>query len=415
MRSAILHIGTEKTGTTTLQHMLAARRTELMEFGFCFAAAPGCANHVALALFAAPENMPGDYDIPSKQEGGFDEAMFARHFSAELAALPDHAHTVIYSSEFCHSRLIEDSQVAKLAVLLRRHFASVRVLVYLRRQDELACSMYSTLLRIGDTGLELLPNVPNAGDALNNLRDLTWAHYFDYEGLLDRYARAFGKHCIEPRIFAPDRFVGGNLVSDFLAACGLPDWLGEGMPSRNRAIPAAGQHFLVRLNGYHANANPSMPPEARDVCTAILESNLRGRPRFPARVDAERFYARYRAANERVRAAWFPKQPRLFAEDFSQYPEVSARCDAEADAEALRAAFVVVSELVREKLALEHRLQHQFAMAQTPYSQAEAAHGSTAIGPRPIAAPIVPGKAGVANSLRSRLSRALGRVRTGAL
>jgi len=318
-----------------------------MEFGFCFAAAPGRVNHVALALFAAPEKMPGirAYDIPAGQNGGFDEPMFVRHFAEELAALPDHVHTVIYSSEFCHSRLIENAHVAKLAALLQRHFASVRVLVYLRRQDEMACSGYSILLRSGDTGLEILPNVPDAAAAAN-FRDLIWSYYFDYEVLLDRYARAFGRHCIEPHIFAPNRLADGNLVSDFLAACSLPKWLGDGVHNRDCAIPAAGQHFLVRLNAYCAEADAVLPLEARGMCASILETNLRGRARFPARADAERFYARFRLANERVRAAWFPQQTRLFAEDFSQHPEASTACNEGADAEALRAAFVVVGELV---------------------------------------------------------------------
>ena len=58
-RSAILHIGTEKTGTTTLQVMLAGKRPALADLGYRYASAPGDISHTALAAYAAPENMPG--------------------------------------------------------------------------------------------------------------------------------------------------------------------------------------------------------------------------------------------------------------------------------------------------------------------------------------------------------------------
>ena len=49
---AVVHIGTEKTGTTSIQHYLFARRPELAAQGFHIADCLGEDNHIKLALLA---------------------------------------------------------------------------------------------------------------------------------------------------------------------------------------------------------------------------------------------------------------------------------------------------------------------------------------------------------------------------
>ena len=131
--------------------MLAARRSTLPDLGFWYPISPGPTNHVALAMYAAPENMPGmPANVPAAVRNGcFDEKLFAQQLKEEIASLPSHVHTVIFSNEHCHSRVIEDSHVQKLYDLLSVNFKMITILVYLRRQDEMARSAYSTMLRVG--------------------------------------------------------------------------------------------------------------------------------------------------------------------------------------------------------------------------------------------------------------------------
>ena len=49
-RSLILHIGTMKTGSTTIQTLLTYNRAALRDRGICYAAAGGINNHMLLAL-----------------------------------------------------------------------------------------------------------------------------------------------------------------------------------------------------------------------------------------------------------------------------------------------------------------------------------------------------------------------------
>ncbi|MDE1896314.1 MAG: hypothetical protein KGH91_04495 [Rhodospirillales bacterium] len=291
------------------------------------------------------EHLPG---------GTFNEAAFARSLASEMAALPPRVRTVIFSNEHCQSRFTTTEHVAKLHALLSPYFDTITIIVYLRRQDEMASSLYSTRLRAGDPVADVLPSI--------NLGELFWASYFNYDQMLDRYAGIFGKAFVKPRIYEPDFLLQGDAVQDFLGICGLPSWLAEGTGEVNRAISADGKKFLSALNAWHVelgyNQNRGLAKTTRDACVIIAERLLQGRPQRPARNDAQNFYENFRDANECVREKWFPHRSRLFQEDFSQYPAFTDDAVKPQEA-ALRAAFTIIEDLVRQNGELVSRLHVQ--------------------------------------------------------
>jgi hypothetical protein len=350
-RSAIVHIGTEKTGTTTIQELLARQRKELADLGFWYPFSPGPLNHTGLAIYSAPENMPGmDATVPwAVRNERFEENLFAQQLKDEIAGLPRSIHTVIFSNEHCHSRVIEYSQVKKLADLLSRHFKTTKVLIYLRRQDEMACSAYSTQLRYGYVSFGAMPRMLRSADCFF---EGYWPRYFDFEHLLDRYAAVFDKTSIMPRLYEWAFQENSNLVSDFLRVCGLPAGLNDNASRANRALSADGLAFLAMLNA--RISHPSTGQDAqlsattRDVCLPIIESRLIGPTFLPSCEEAKRFYAQFSDMNERVRAAWFPERVSLFSDDFRQYPETVDGSDLALYQRAMRAAFVIIDDLIKK-------------------------------------------------------------------
>jgi hypothetical protein len=345
-RSAIVHIGSEKTGTTTIQGLLARRRNELVNLGFWYPVSPGPLNHTGLAIYSAPENMPGlDATVPSAVENGrFDKNLFTQKLKSEIEGLPCSVHTIIFSNEHCQSRVIDYKEVNNLADLLYRYFDKIMILVYLRRQDEIACSVYSTKLRFGFASFNVIPPLLRPADGLY---EGCWPRYFDFEHLLDRYAAVFGKSSIVPRIY--DRH---QLVNDFLRFCGLPAWLNDSESRENRALSADVLAFLALLNartcGLSTDQDIELSAKTRDICLAIIEGRLDGPTRLPSRAKAKEFYAHFSAINERVRAAWFPERSSLFSDDFGQYPETVDNSDLALYQAAMRAAFVVIDHLINE-------------------------------------------------------------------
>ncbi|MBX9701922.1 MAG: hypothetical protein K2X74_20975, partial [Acetobacteraceae bacterium] len=336
-RRAILHIGIGKTGSTTLQHLLAAARERLVPLGFAYPLSPGRRNHLMLAVAASEEPRAAHLLRTASRVGDARELRqrFAADLGAEMAGLPAGVHTVIFSSEHLSNQATSIEDVARLKALLDGWFDDYRILVYLRRQDEYEVSLYSTLLRSGKTGAEILPP-PEAG--LLDRHDLA--------GLLDRWGAVFGRGALMPRLFDRDAFVDGDLLADMRAACGLPALpVPQAAAVLNTSLTAPAQEFLRRLNiaargglaaaeevGHagdeeeHAEGERDAPEETGQAPTFIREflgTRYAGAGRRPSRAEAEAFVARHAAGNERIRAEFFPDRTSLFSTDFSRYPETA--------------------------------------------------------------------------------------------
>ncbi len=64
----VLHIGQSKTGTSSIQRVLGARRAALAAIGVCYPASPGWANHGLLPASLVPVGMLGHFH-PNLWEG----------------------------------------------------------------------------------------------------------------------------------------------------------------------------------------------------------------------------------------------------------------------------------------------------------------------------------------------------------
>jgi hypothetical protein len=88
---------------------------------------------------------------------------------------------IILPSEHCHSHLLDTAEVARVAALLARYVDRVEMLVYLRRQDRVAISVRSTVLKGGQIAPPVLPPI-NEND-----------RYYNYAALLERWSAVSGE------------------------------------------------------------------------------------------------------------------------------------------------------------------------------------------------------------------------------
>jgi tetratricopeptide (TPR) repeat protein len=317
-RHAILQIGTEKTGTTTLQTFLSRNRDLLAERGIRYPRFPGDVNQTGLAAYA----MDDARDDPLRHPFGVHRAQavpsFRARFEKRAAAELGQPGTVVFCNEHCHSRLTTREEIARLRDLLALHFDRIDVSVYLRRQDQLALSLYSTRLKSGATDTDILPRV-TADSAL-----------FNYDRALTLWEEVFGRDRVHVRLFDRRELVGGDIVADFLAA-----WdLGEPKAYRrvgkmNEGIGAEAQAFLRHANA-HLDAVPGLPVSVmRGRLADQLARHFPGNGARPARRAAVAFYDLFRESNAEVCRRHFPDRDTLFDEDFAAYPETADPLDAD--------------------------------------------------------------------------------------
>ena len=301
-RHLILHIGLSKTGSSSIQRVLAEQRPALQEAGIFMPRSPGWANHALL-----PASLVNDTDIlwgfhPGTWEGLSRDARltrFRREWAEEMAALPDWAERCIITAEQIGGLMRAPDEVQRLADTLAAHFATVQVVVYLRRQDLHLASAYTQWLRGGVLEEPVLPD-----DGPETLFE------YDYGPMLDRYAAAFGQAAICPRIFSRATLVGGDVVTDFFDAAGFSIAVPEEAPSKNAnaGITLEGQALLLaagrRLRAKAGNDEWRDQPPWRRFVDSVGEL-CAGSGWRPTRAEAQTFLARFAATNEQVRARFF--------------------------------------------------------------------------------------------------------------
>ncbi len=328
-RRCILHIGTEKTGTTSLQRFLALNRVKLLAQGVFvpLSLAPadpeGSLNHSDLAALALAD---WRLDDALRLARGVSNAPSLARFrgqaaaalAAEFATVPPEYTTLLLSSEHCHSRMQLLHEIAALHGFLAPWVESFEVVVYLRPQHELAMSQYAMHLLSGQQDAEMLPALPYpAGYALPRVTDPV---YFDYAGLLSRWAAIFGRDAIRPAIFGAEDLHGGDVIDDFCHRLGLSTEAMARPPRLATNISGRAQTFLRALLPVARARGGTAAAAIIGFVAANLRRSAPGEGTLPPRAQAEAFAQPFAAGNARLRAEWFPDRARLFNIDFGRFP-----------------------------------------------------------------------------------------------
>ncbi len=205
-----LHIGTEKTGTTSFQAMLKDHPDELKAEGALYSKAMGRPSSRKLSVYARPASEPDDsfYKLGLTSEDDHAEfcSKLEKAFADEVdAAKQDGVKTFLLSSEHLQSRLCTQDMVDRAAALLKPHFDSITVLVVLRPQVDLLLSKISTMAKSFER-IELSDFAISPDD-----------DFYNYETLIQRWQAAFGRENVRAFPYKGTK----DIVAELLGACGM--------------------------------------------------------------------------------------------------------------------------------------------------------------------------------------------------
>lgn len=330
MRRAILHIGSEKTGSTSIQAGLSANRKKLLEAGILFPKSAGPMNHTRLVVACLDDDVVDNIKAHYLARTGLDSLKFRAQFEAkfdeELSRCPDWK-TLVVSSELVQSRLCSETEVARLIKLLRRYVDRIDVVIYLRRQDRLAVSRFSSAIRagypsfdgvFGDLSPYAFLELPEGGgrDDMNE--------FFDYDRVISRFEGLGPDVVVRPIVFdppgeRPDPVAAFSDCLDEVAGSRLPK---QASAHLNAAMSVKAQWVIAALNAERA---PRLKDGRRDKRRIALlrrvERELVGPARQVSRASAESFLERFSESNEAIRRRYFPNQAVLFESSFEMYPD----------------------------------------------------------------------------------------------
>lgn len=310
----LLHIGTQKTGSTAIQVMLFKNRALLARNGIHVMTSNGTGNYRKLATacldFDREDAFLLRHDIaPGQSRAAFRDEVLAG-FAAELAGLKPHIHTVVMSGEHFSSNTTRLSELELLQSLFAPHFSEIAVLCYLRDQVSLRAASYSTTLKSGSTAA--------FGDAISICNpDLP---FFNYALMLETWASVFGKDALDVRLYNRDTWRDGDLLSDMVATLdkALVEKIKREDAPRNPSLNHHGQLLLRAINEV-VPATHGQPNHVRYHLVHMCETQFAGPGQYPPPADQTKIYEAFRPSNAAVARDYFDRDDDLFPPP--DYPE----------------------------------------------------------------------------------------------
>jgi hypothetical protein len=204
----ILHIGTEKTGTTAIQEWMHVNRSIFLHQGVFISEFLGVPDHRIFSAFF--QNEFDDWTRRNNLRTSEDKAFFFRGFldglRAEIQKARQSANTFLISSEHLHSRLRTSEEIFEVQKFLASEFDSVDIVCYFRDQYDTARSLYSTHLRVDGT--------LSFDEFLNGVRPGNY--YYNHFEIAENWSSAFGRDSCQFRRYDASDLFQADVRKDFL-------------------------------------------------------------------------------------------------------------------------------------------------------------------------------------------------------
>ena len=212
MKTLHVHIGTPKTGTTSIQNFCVDNEKLLEMQGYCYPLFPYSYKSVAKV-----RNGHFLFGMITDENGTRDKEKEAANYKGGMQKLHELFRTydnIILSDEdiWRHMDQTKKTLMAELKEEADKSGFALHIIVYLRRQDKFMSSLWNQQIKQG------------------TLTQYTFDEYYaqvnrevrlDYYGKLEHLSSIVGKENITVRRFESNRFEGGNIYADFLSAIGL--------------------------------------------------------------------------------------------------------------------------------------------------------------------------------------------------
>lgn len=317
----ILHIGAEKTGSTSIQKYLSLNDENLRQQNILGPSILGKdQNRELVAAFSLRERLD-DYavrhQLTTREDVDSRIEEIIEVTRGVFNSIDPNTDAVIISSEHFHSRLKDPVAMRSLKTFLDEFFKEIEILVYVRRQDQMAVSLYSTAIKAGHIPKDFFPKIP----LQKGIHD-----YYDFSELTERWATAFGRGSMRVRVFDRATFFNNDLLEDFSEAAGIKS---EGFEWPKKENPSVTVEFLEFYKASNAMFGefPTIKGAPKNLMRSLIKRYVeRGRLNvlLPSREKAVDFFALFNETNNVLSEQWFDGN-KIFSDDFSRYPDIESK------------------------------------------------------------------------------------------
>jgi hypothetical protein len=270
MKKVILHIGTEKTATKSLQQFFSLNYIQFKKAGIWYPCSTRLEYCHGNAHFPLPASLFHDCPdfVPHYKHFNPDSlfSKLVRDFRSR------DEQTALISSEHFSSRCSQIEEIKKIFHYLEGF--DVRIVVYIRPQQELLISAYSTYLKNG--GKEALHEIVREKCLTAGIS------YFNYRLMMKPWWDVFGKNRITVRVFQKKRLKNENVFDDVLSVLDITPTFSFNFPEKlNTAISKETGEFLHFANQYFPEFDDGDRPGwelGQNFRTEVIPLFPKGRP-----------------------------------------------------------------------------------------------------------------------------------------
>jgi len=203
-----IHIGWHKTGSSSIQDFLLKNRQKLIDLEKTYYPKEGmliCAHHPIVWAFQNKKISPwGAVEIPPEGPERFIKDIH------EAATLNNYETIILSSEEFC---VLNKTQIDHLRIALERSNFDVKIIAYIRRQDQLIESAYNMGVKWWGSRIT------------KTFSEYVAAHtpFISYTAILKNWVDVFGINNVIIRPFSHDKLEKGDVRIDFCNTINV-DW-----------------------------------------------------------------------------------------------------------------------------------------------------------------------------------------------
>lgn len=299
MKTLYFHIGSPKTGTTTIQSFCTDHREILVEKGLCYPIMPFVYEHKSKrrnGLFLTSKYVKNGVRDKEREKQIFQRGLNIVEKQFETCD------TVLLSDEGAYSmffrRKLYKTTGKALVQWAKEKNIQIKVIIYLRSQVDYAMSWYNQLVK------------HSASDRLSRL---TWEEYIktykkyvvlDYYSYLHILSDVFGKENIIVKRFDRTFFKNGSLVDDFMNIFGIE--VDDAFPKesssseQNHGITenaCAIKRVINTIDGIQHEERRYFEQLLRSCCSSSREAS---RYSLMSDEEAEAFMEHYEADNQKI-------------------------------------------------------------------------------------------------------------------
>lgn len=212
MKTLYLHIGTPKTGTTSIQHFCNENRVILSEKGYFYPDFP-----FKYKYFGKYRNGSFVETIYIDDEGVRQPEKEEENFKTGLEIIKNlfeqHDNLIISNEGIWSACFVKKRGIPRILALqedAKKSGYEIKIIVYLRRQEEYLLSWYNQMIK---HSLNASKNTITWEDYYNNYKKYVQLNYFKS---LKKLEEIFGIENIIVRRFDKKYFKDNSLISDFL-------------------------------------------------------------------------------------------------------------------------------------------------------------------------------------------------------